>query len=174
MSNIEKQLPEMLARWKSEDMKKILTETVGEKESYTNEEYQTAYELLEEKEFNDKKQSIKDYFEKGINLLNEVADTFEDPDISTDDLFRKILHAEDYTRNYLRYYSLEMEEELRRLFSQARIKSLGRSSIFSKKNKNKKQFRLTEAEREVKLMPIRPLMKELAQKVESLRMEQKV
>lgn len=170
---MEKRLPEMLARWKAEDMKKILTEIVGEKESYTKEEYQAAYEWLEEKEKDDKEQSIKDHFEKGINLLKEAADKFESPDVSTDNLFRDILHAEDYARNYLRHHSLEIEDELRRLFSQACNKTLERNSIFSKKNKNKKELRLTEAERETRLIPIRLLFKELIQKVESLCIEQK-
>lgn len=171
MADIENKPLGMLARWKEEDKKKILVETVGEKESYTAEEHQAARELLEEKEKDDKEKSIKNYFEKGISLLNEVANTFENPDVSTDDLFRKIMWAEDYTRNYLRHHYLEIGEELRRLFTQSRNKTLERNSIFSKNNKNKKQFRLTEAEREVKLMPIRPIFKELIQKVEALRIE---
>lgn len=173
MGNIEKYPPDIIALWEAEGIKKILEETEGKQKSYTAEQYQVARELFEGEEKRKKEESMRRRLETSIQSVEDVGNTFENPDIDTDIITRKLSLAEDNINYVLRHYLLEKRDELTRIFSQVYSFAMKRNSIFSKKNKNKKEFRLTEAEREIRLAPIRPLTKELIQKVKSLHIEQK-
>lgn len=169
MGEIENRSSEWSASHDHESIKRILEETAGKSKSYRAEDYQAAHELLEE----EKEESMKERLETVINYLKEVGDTFENPDIATNNITRRLFLAKDNVDYFLRHYALERREEFYQLFSHAQGIITERNSIFSKNNKNRKQFRLTGEEREKKLVPIGLLIKELIQKVESLRIEQK-